>query len=327
MKKLLQLHNLSVGYKNTVLINAINASINEGEFVVVLGKNGVGKSTLINSILGFEKFLDGEIYIENSLIKTLSTKSIAQKIAVVLPKLVNVPKIKVFDLVVTARLPYSKTLKNLSIQESNQINDLFKLVGIDNLKDKYANELSEGQLQLVMILRAFCQDTSLIILDEPTSNLDLENQLKIFKLLKDLKAKTNKSFLMITHEVDLALQFADKVWWIENQHLKQGLPEEIAFQYQIISKLSGNHLVYHPALKNYSNIELNQNKIKVVGDSELSFWVRKGLERIGYTLSDSDVKVIEVTEKNIIFEHENFESIDSFLNYIQHEKHYHNRSE
>ncbi|WP_413533163.1 ABC transporter ATP-binding protein [Empedobacter brevis] len=323
----LKLENVSVGYGKKEIVTAINATINSNELVAVLGKNGAGKSTLINSILGFQKILKGEIYLENHSIKKLSAQEIAQQIAVVLPRLSIVPKIKVSELVAMGRLPYHKVLKNISEEEQNLINEVLELVGIKNLADQFANEISEGQLQLVMIARALCQDAKLVILDEPTSNLDLANQYRIFNLLNDLKLKTNKSFLMITHEVDFVLEKADKIWWIENGNLFENIPEQMAFEQQIIQKLSNNNLIYDQANNRFSTQKSFAKTIGVKGDSELAFWVKNALIRNGISVENNVENYIEITENNIIFEGVKFESIQDIVNFIQHyEKYNCNRS-
>ena len=296
--------------------------------IAVLGKNGAGKSTLINTILGFQKVLKGDILIDENVLIKLSAQEKAQQIAVVLPRLSNVPKIKVSELIAMGRLPYHKVLKKLSIEEQNHIDEVIDLVGISELKNNFATEVSEGQLQLVMIARALVQDAKLVILDEPTSNLDLANQYKIFNLLNELKSKTDKSFLMITHEVDFALEKADKIWWIENGELKENIPEQAAFENQIIQKLSNQNLNYNIDTNRFSTNRKFTKSIGVKGDSELAYWVKNALIRNGISIENHAENHIEITENSIIFENQKFESINQIINFIQqYEKYNHNRSE
>ncbi len=325
---ILKLENVSVGYQSKEVISSINASVFENELIAVLGKNGAGKSTLINTILGFQKVLKGDILIDENVLIKLSAQEKAQQIAVVLPRLSNVPKIKVSELIAMGRLPYHKVLKKLSIEEQNHIDEVIDLVGISELKNNFATEVSEGQLQLVMIARALVQDAKLVILDEPTSNLDLANQYKIFNLLNELKSKTDKSFLMITHEVDFALEKADKIWWIENGELKENIPEQAAFENQIIQKLSNQNLNYNIDTNRFSTNRKFTKSIGVKGDSELAYWVKNALIRNGISIENHAENHIEITENSIIFENQKFESINQIINFIQqYEKYNHNRSE
>ena len=325
---ILKLENISVGYHSKEIVSEINASVFTNELVAVLGKNGAGKSTLINSILGFQNVIKGEIFIENKSLNKISSQEIAQQMAVVLPRLSIVPKIKVEELVAMGRLPYHKVLKSISNVEKLMIDEVLHLVGITDLRNKFANEISEGQLQLVMIARALCQDAKLVILDEPTSNLDLANQYKIFNLLNELKTKTNKSFLMITHEVDFALENADKIWWIENGKLVENIPEQVAFEYQIMQKLSDQNLYYNNVTNRFSISQKHIKSISVKGNSELAYWVKNALIRNGISVENNAENHIEITENNIIFDNQNFENIQAIINFIQqNEKYNYNRSE
>ena len=326
--KIVQLESLTVGYHSKEIVSAIDAIVLENELVAVLGGNGAGKSTLINSILGFQKVLKGEILIEGQSINQISSKEIAQKIAVVLPRLSIVPKIKVKELVAMGRLPYHKVLKSISEEEKIQIQKVLHLVGIEHLANQFANEISEGQLQLVMIARALCQDAKLVVLDEPTSNLDLANQYKVFNLLNELKVKTDKSFLMITHEVNFALEKADKIWWIEKGKLTEDIPEQIAFDQQIIQKLSNQNLQYNSETNRFSTKQIFHHSIGIKGNSELAFWVKNALIRNGFSIENNAENHIEITENNIIFEQQKFETIENLIKFVQqNEKYNHNRSE
>ena len=326
--EILRLENVTVGYGSQKIVSSIDASISENELVAVLGKNGVGKSTLINSILGFQKILNGSILIENQSIQKLSAQEIAQEIAVVLPRLSIVPKIKVSELVAMGRLPYHKVLKKISNDELSLVDELLEMVGIYDLKTHYANQISEGQLQLVMIARALCQDAKLVILDEPTSNLDLANQYKIFNLLNEIKSKTNKSFLMITHNVDFAIEKSDKIWWIENNELKENIPEQAAFEFQIMQKLSNQNLSYDSDTNHFLTKKKFTKSIGDKGNSELAFWVKNALMRNGIQVENNAENHIEITENNIIFGNQKFENIQAIINFIQqNEKYNHNRSE
>jgi len=324
---LLKIENATIGYTDKPLIKSIQAEVNAGEFIVVLGKNGVGKSTLMQSILGQLSLINGSIFYGNKVITSLSPKAIAQQVAVVFSKLQVVPAIKVVDILKTGRIPHYSFLQFIQSDEDAKIEEMLDLVGIQALKNAYLNELSEGQLQLVLMARALMQDTPLLILDEPTANLDLENQLLVFRLIQRLKTQTNKAIVMITHEAQLGLKFADKIWWIEDEQLHEGLPEALAYRFQLISKLSGQHLQYNAITGNYEIEQALFFQPDFELNNDLAYWLNQALNRKRIGLTSFALTQLEIKADHIIFEHQTFESIDSFLNYIQqHEKYYYNRS-
>src|SRR5690606_36957002 len=183
--ELIQIKNLSVGYAKPICDN-INAIVQKGELVGLAGKNGSGKSTLIKSLLGLQPVFSGEIHLNQEEISNWNTTKRAQEIAVVFSRLKQVPQISVQELVALGRLPYRNWLTKLNPEENDLIQNSLDLVGISHLKNRFANELSDGQLQMMMIARALVQETKLIVMDEPTSHLDIENQFKIFELIDKL---------------------------------------------------------------------------------------------------------------------------------------------
>lgn len=313
MNKLI-FNNLNVGYSNKSIIENINLEVDKGKFIAILGENGAGKSTLLHSILGIINSLKGEILLDKKNIKSIQSTDLALEIAAVFSKLESVPQVKVKDLIQIGNV------RNFTPEKTSesQLLSLCKTIGIENLLSKFANELSEGQLQLVMIARALHQNTAFVLMDEPTANLDLGNQYSIFELIKNLKNLTAKTFLMATHEVDLALQFADEIWWIESGKLHAGIPEEIAFEHQIMKKIS-NHILHFDDIQDQFTVTQNFTKsISVEGNNELSYWVKKALNRKGYKIDNQNNKKITITQNKIEYQTNSFNSIQSFLEYIEH---------
>src|SRR5690606_9905201 len=200
IKALLRLEDLSVGYSQPVC-QGISAEVNSGELIGLAGKNGSGKSTIIRTLLGLQPALSGSIRFQNQEINTKDAASRAKQMAVVSSRLEHIPPLTVGDLVALGRLPYHKRLSRLSSEEKGQVAHALELVGISHLRGRFANELSDGQLQMVMIARALVQDTPLILMDEPTSHLDIENQFRIFELIYKLSRETEKSFIVASHQI------------------------------------------------------------------------------------------------------------------------------
>lgn len=291
---LLNINNLSVGYSKPICSN-INAVVQKGELVGLAGKNGSGKSTLIKSLLGLQPIFSGKIELNGEEISNWNSVKRAKEIAVVFSRLNQVPQISVFDLVALGRLPYRNWLTKLDSDENHLIDNALNLVGIENLQNRFANELSDGQLQMVMIARALVQDTGLIIMDEPTSHLDIENQFRIFELIYKLSQETGKTFIIASHQVELLLQNATQLWWINESEFYAGFPEQIAYEQKIFEKLSQEKIRFDYEKGNFRFDHLKSNKISFTGDgSDLSFWVKHALERNGFEISNG----VEVRVQN-----------------------------
>ncbi|MBU2950051.1 ABC transporter ATP-binding protein [Tamlana agarivorans] len=211
----LKTENLSIGYsskkESTVIASHINIALQKGQLVGLIGANGIGKSTLLRSLTGVQAQLSGDIFINNKLLKAHSNLELAKVLSLVLTEKLASKNLTVFELVALGRQPYTNWIGNFSAEDIQIINRSLSQIKIENLKDKKCFELSDGQLQKVMIARALAQDTDLIILDEPTTHLDMYHKAYILKLLQKLARETQKTILFSSHEIDLAIQLCDKL--------------------------------------------------------------------------------------------------------------------
>ncbi len=195
--------------------------------MTVLGKNGIGKSTLLRTISKVQEPINGLVCINNKNIKKYSNKELSKALSLVLTERLPESQMTVFELVALGRQPYTNWIDKISESDLKKINLAIEQTEIQHLKDKFFYELSDGQLQRILIARALAQDTDLIILDEPTAHLDLHHTIKIFSLLKKLVNETSKTIIMSSHEVNLCIQLADEIILFSGDKVFTGSPEEL----------------------------------------------------------------------------------------------------
>ena len=214
-KSILSTSNLSIGYqskkdKNTIAEH-LNLSFEQGKLISLVGGNGIGKSTLLRTLTGIQKPLVGIISLNGKNIHDYESIELAQNLSLVLTEKLPSSNLTVFELIALGRQPYTNWLGKLSDEDLEKINQAIALTHIEHLVGKKHHEISDGQLQIVLIARALAQDTPLIILDEPTTHLDLFHKVSVFKLLKKLSQETNKCILFSTHDIDMAIQLSDEM--------------------------------------------------------------------------------------------------------------------
>ena len=224
----LQIHNLTVGYPpDKVLIRDIDLELNPGDFVALVGQNGVGKSTMIRTLCGLHSPLNGEMKLDERPVSEHSANELAKKVGIVLTGRPESLNLSVIELIALGRHPHTGWLGVLNEKDKKIIEDAISRMEINYIATKKLFELSDGQLQKVMIARALAQDTDLIILDEPTSHLDLKNKIEVLDLLSKI-AKSGKGILISTHEIQLAARVCNRCWCVDfGRPLLEGHPNEM----------------------------------------------------------------------------------------------------
>lgn len=216
---LLSVNNMEFSYKDRKILNGINFTVEKGDFISILGINGSGKSTLlkcINKILSYEK---GSILLNDEDIKNIDNFKIAQKIAYV-PQKFSVERSTVFDAILLGRRPY--IIWNVSKEDIEITENVMKLLNIESYALRYINELSGGELQKVVLARALVQGPEILLLDEPTSDLDLKNQYDVMNLLKKISKDKKITPIVVLHDINLALRYSNKFILLKNGKVKCG---------------------------------------------------------------------------------------------------------
>jgi len=218
---ILSTSNLSIGYSTkkdkTVIAEQLNLKLQAGKLISLVGANGVGKSTLLRTLCGIQKPISGTVLLHNKEIENYDNLSLAQNLSLVLTEKLPPNNLTVYELIALGRQPYTNWIGKLAVTDILAVDKAILITQIEHLKDKKIHEISDGQLQKVLIARALAQDTSLIILDEPTTHLDLFHKVAVFRLLKKLAQETAKCILFSTHDIDLAIQLSDEMI-VMNEH-------------------------------------------------------------------------------------------------------------
>ncbi len=227
-KNILSCSNITIGYKTKkdeiVIAKNLNLSLQIGKLISIVGANGIGKSTLLRTLCGIQKPITGNVFLNEKDIENYHSIELAKNLSVVLTEKLPPSNLTVFELIALGRQPYTNWIGKLSDDDFNKINQAIKQVEIEHLVSKKHSEISDGQLQKVLIARALAQDTQLIILDEPTTHLDLLHKVSVFKLLKKLTKETNKCILFSTHDIDLAIQLSDQMIVMTQDEIIQDEP-------------------------------------------------------------------------------------------------------
>jgi iron complex transport system ATP-binding protein len=252
---ILKSEQLAIGYcskKGTHYVaENLNLKLKRGQLVCLLGKNGVGKSTLLRTLSKTQHKLGGTIFLEDRDLSEIDSGQLAQKMSLVLTEKIPESQLTVFELVALGRQPYTNWLGKLSSEDHQKVDTAIQQVKLEALSHRNYFELSDGQLQKVMIARALAQDTDLILLDEPTAHLDLHHTIEVFQLLKDLATNTNKTILISTHEVNLALALADDLWLMRPDKFVSGSTANLIESQDLQNLFPSEQLTFNEKLKQF----------------------------------------------------------------------------
>ena len=229
----IQIESLSTGYRNknnvAIVAHDINATIHGGELTCLLGPNGAGKSTLLRTLSAFLPPVKGDITVMGRNLRDYSDRELAKTIGVVLTEKTDLRNMTVEDLVGLGRSPYTGFWGTLHKQDLEIVANAIEMVGIEPLRGRMIQTLSDGERQKVMIAKALAQETPVIFLDEPTAFLDFPSKVEIMQLLHTLSRTTGKTIFLSTHDLELALQIADTIWLMDRQKgVMIGTPDELA---------------------------------------------------------------------------------------------------
>src|SRR5690554_693237 len=282
-KTILEGRGVAIGYPKGSTTNwiaeGISFSLKAGQLTCLLGPNGVGKSTLIKAILGHKIPMKGEILYQGEPIKTLNARAMARKVSVVLTDRISPGNLTVRQLVGLGRIPFTNWLGAIAEEDQKVIDSAIQDTKIGYLADKKVAELSDGQLQKAMIARALAQDGELMILDEPTAHLDLVNRMEIMQLLREIVHTRRKAILVVTHDLDIAVETADEFWLMPcGGPLISGTPEDLILSGKINQLLPSKKFHFNP-LTGKIQSSTSPDYPQIQGPEEVVQWLKLGLRK------------------------------------------------
>ncbi len=286
-------HELSVGYthgrRQSVVLKDIRVTLQPGELTCLIGPNGAGKSTLMRTLAAMQPALAGAVRLGEANLHELPARRLARQLAVVLTERIEVGNLSSYALVALGRHPYTDWRGQLSAHDEAIVQNALTTVGAAPLAHRPVNELSDGERQKVMIARALAQEPRVMLLDEPTAFLDLPRRVEIMQLLHKLARAENRSILLSTHDLELALRLADRLWLLPTGGpLTVGLPEELALNGTLAATFRSEGVEFDSGQGTFKVHRQQCGPIGLQGDGEAALWTARALERIGFEVIDHD---------------------------------------
>lgn len=297
------LKELTVGYRSKrkpkSISENITAELFKGELVCLLGPNGAGKSTLIRTLSGMQKPLLGHVFLQGEDVHKLSKAQLARKMSLVLTDRVQSGLLTAYEVVALGRYPHTGWSGKLSDEDHFKVLEAIKTAGAEDLTFRSMVELSDGERQKIMVAKALVQDPEIMILDEITAFLDLPRRIEIMQLMRRLAKKENKCILMSTHDMELALKYADKLWLQpKNGKLVIGAPEDLILNGSFAKAFESEGIHFDIEKGAFESQEPYLQKVALNGSGNEFLWTKKAMERSQIEVIEKAPVSIEVFSKD-----------------------------
>jgi iron complex transport system ATP-binding protein len=295
--KILSFSDLEIGFVSRkfrrILLPPINGTADKGELIAVIGRNGIGKSTLLRTITGLQHFISGIMTLEGKSILEYPRIKLASKVGYISTEIVKVSNMRVYDLVSLGRFPYTNWLGRKSETDEKTITDAINKTGMTEFRGRPVTELSDGERQKAMIAMLLAQDTDLLVMDEPTAFLDISSKFEIIHLMHELTRNRNKTIVFSTHDLTSAVSQADKIWLLKEHGLLEGAPEDLMLEGSFKTLFDESKVIFNSGDGTFTIRNEHKGQVRVRGEEDRKYWTEKALTRAGYTITDSN-SAIEV---------------------------------
>jgi len=324
---------LSIGYRhgrNSIreIARDIGVSLHAGELVCLLGPNGAGKSTLIRTLCGLQSPLAGSILLDGKSLSLYPAKELARRVSIVLTRRVDVGVMPAVTLVAMGRYPYTDWAGRLTERDRRAIRQAMDSVGIAELASRPFCELSDGERQKVMIARALAQEPQVMILDEATAFLDLPHRVELMHLLRTLAHEEGRAILLSTHDLDLALRGADRVWLLpRNGSFRQGVPEDLVLSDTFSEAFADSRACFDKTSGAFIHSAPTRGSVELRGEGIPALWTARALERAGYRIVHGGAAptriAIEAAGKSLVWKMQGIDtarldSVEALLARLEH---------
>lgn len=299
---MLETTGLTIGYKDFTVARNLDLRLEDGSLVCLLGPNGVGKSTLLRTLAGMQKPLAGSVRLNGESLHAMKPQALAKQLSIVTTERIDVGLLTGYDLVALGRFPYTDWQGRLTTADKKIIDHSIISVRGEALAQKPVGEMSDGERQKMMIARALAQSPAVMLLDEPTAFLDLPRRAEVMQILRNLALKEKKAIMLSTHDLDLALRNADKIWlMMRGSHgqgkVHVGTPEDLVLNGRFEEAFASEGVRFDKNSGGFSAESLpTYIPVALSGNAPHHLtWTQRALERAGYQVVEPSKATVSIT--------------------------------
>jgi iron complex transport system ATP-binding protein len=305
LNEILKLDSLGIGYfsgkKKFNLLSPLSASGRRGELIAVIGRNGIGKSTLLRTLAGLQKPIAGDILFDGRSISDYPRMELARKVGYISTEIIKVANMSVYDLVSLGRFPHTNWIGKVETSDQAVIYDAIAKTSMTPFAGKFISQLSDGERQKAMIARLLSQDTPIMVMDEPTAFLDVASKYEIMHLLHTLSNDSGKTIIYSTHDLQIATSQSDRIWLLLDDRLLEGAPEDLMLSGAFEHLFNSSSVTFNSEDGTFAFRSDFRGSIYIEGLGSKRKWTEKAVERSGFrvAVSKTNPYVVVPAENNM----------------------------